>query len=161
MFTIKSFSYCRPGFTKLCKPNSFLFTRNLSNEPKIKEVVVPNTPPHTAPYSKGIIAGGFVFVSGQLAINPKTNTLVDSDIKEQTRLSILSMKQVLEAAGSGLDKVVKTTVLLDDISEWPAMNEEYIKHFGKPAPARAAYEVSKLPFDAKVEIECIALAPKE
>ncbi|PVZ97892.1 hypothetical protein BB558_006137 [Smittium angustum] len=107
-----------------------------------KEVIVPDAPINTAPYSRAVIANG-----------------CNGDITEQTRLTILNLKRVLEAAGSSLDKVVKTTVFLSDINEWPIMNVEYAKHFLKPAPARSAFQVANLPGGLKVEIECIALAP--
>ncbi|PVU87910.1 hypothetical protein BB559_005827 [Furculomyces boomerangus] len=124
-----------------------------------KEVNVPGAPVNNAPYSRAVIANGFVFVSGQVPTDPVSFEVVHGDITEQTRLSILSLKKILEAAGSSLDKVVKTTVFLSDINEWPAMNVEYAKHFLKPAPARSAFQVANLPFGVKVEIECIALAP--
>ncbi|PVU96394.1 hypothetical protein BB561_001200 [Smittium simulii] len=122
------------------------------------EVTLPNAPTTGAPYSKAIIANGQVFCSGQIGLDPATNQISTGGIQEQTKLCLLSMKQILEAAGSSMDKVVKTTVFLSDISEWPAMNEEYAKHFSKPAPARSAFQVAALPFGAKVEVECIALA---
>ncbi|PVU86353.1 hypothetical protein BB559_006549 [Furculomyces boomerangus] len=124
-----------------------------------KEVIVPDAPINTAPYSRAVIANGFVFVSGQVSTDPVTFEDVHGDITEQTRLTILNLKRVLEAAGSSLDKVVKTTVFLSDINEWPIMNVEYAKHFLKPAPARSAFQVANLPGGLKVEIECIALAP--
>ncbi|OMJ07451.1 RutC family protein [Smittium culicis] len=123
----------------------------------IKEVQVPNFPVGAAPYSRGIKTNDLIFVSGQLAYCTKTNEFINGDITEQTRLVMLNVKRVLEAAGSSMDRVVKVTVFLTDMKEFPAMNAEYSKHFGKPAPTRSAFQVVALPNNAKVEIECIAL----
>ncbi|OMJ25207.1 RutC family protein [Smittium culicis] len=123
----------------------------------IQEVQVPNFPVGQAPYSRAIKAGETVYVSGQLAFDLNTNEFVNGDIVEQTNLCILNVKRVVEAAGSSLDKVVKVTVFLADINDWPAMNVEYAKHFLKPAPARSAFQVAALPFGAKIEMECIAV----
>ncbi|OLY83071.1 RutC family protein [Smittium mucronatum] len=125
--------------------------------PAIQEVQVPNFPVGDSPYSRGIKAGNQVYVSGQLAFDLTTNEFINGDIADQTRLCILNVKRVLEAAGSSLDKTVKVTVFLADINDWPAMNVEYAKHFLKPAPARSAFQVAALPFGAKVEIEAIAV----
>ncbi|OMH79069.1 RutC family protein [Zancudomyces culisetae] len=106
--------------------------------------------------ARAIVSGGTVYVSGQLPVDSKTNEFVNGDITLQTKIVLENVKEILEAAGSSMDKVVKTTVLLTDINEWPAMNEEYAKHFTKPYPARVAYQVVNLPKGAKVEIDCIA-----
>ncbi|OMH83211.1 RutC family protein [Zancudomyces culisetae] len=112
-----------------------------------KEVILPNSAPSAGPYS------------GQLAIDPVTKQFVNGDITEQTRISLMNVKALVEAAGSSMDHIVKTTVYLADINEWPIMNEEYSKHFSKPAPARSAFQVAALPLGAKVEIEVIAAIP--
>lgn len=108
-------------------------------------------------YSQGIEAGNFVFCSGQLPINPATGEMPE-DIKAQTEASIANVKAVLEAAGSSLCKVVKTTCFLADISDFASFNEVYAKHFpANGAPARSAVGIAALPKGAKVEIEAIAI----
>lgn len=114
-------------------------------------------PAAIGPYSQGIEAGNFVFCSGQLSINPATGERPE-DIKAQTEASIANVKAVLEAAGSSLCKVVKTTCFLADISDFASFNEVYAKHFpANGAPARSAVGIAALPKGAKVEIEAIAI----
>ena len=114
-------------------------------------------PAAIGPYSQGIEAGNFVFCSGQLPINPATGERPE-DIKAQTEASIANVKAVLEAAGSSLCKVVKTTCFLADISDFASFNEVYAKHFpANGAPARSAVGIAALPKGAKVEIETIAI----
>lgn len=114
-------------------------------------------PAAIGPYSQGIEAGNFVFCSGQLPINPDTGERPE-DIKAQTEASIANVKAVLEAAGSSLCKVVKTTCFLADISDFASFNEVYAKHFpANGAPARSAVGIAALPKGAKVEIEAIAI----
>jgi len=109
-----------------------------------------------APYSQAIQAGGFVFVSGQLALRPDHAEIVGESIGEQTEQVFANLRAILEAAGSGLDRVVKTTVYLADLGDFAAMNEVYARHVGDVPPARATIEVSALPSGAKVEIEAVA-----
>jgi 2-iminobutanoate/2-iminopropanoate deaminase len=109
-----------------------------------------------APYSQAIAAGGFVFVSGQLGLKPGDSTISGS-IEEQTEQVFANLKAILEAAGSGLDRLVKTTVFLQHLDDFQAMNSVYAKHVGEQPPARATVEVAKLPSGALVEIEAIAL----
>jgi 2-iminobutanoate/2-iminopropanoate deaminase len=109
-----------------------------------------------APYSQAIAAGGFVFVSGQLGLEPG-NTAISGDIAAQTEQVFANLKAILEEAGSGLDRLVKTTVYIQHLDDFPAMNEVYAKHVGEQPPARATVEVGKLPSGALVEIEAIAL----
>lgn len=111
-----------------------------------------------APYSQAIKAGGLVFVSGQVALVPGATEPVGSDVGEQTEQVFANLRAILEAAGSGLDRVVKTTVYLSDLDHFQAMNDVYRTHVGEVPPARATVEVSALPSGALVEIDAIALA---
>jgi 2-iminobutanoate/2-iminopropanoate deaminase len=110
-----------------------------------------------APYSQAIRANGFVFVSGQLSLEPEHAEIVGDSIQEQTEKVFDNLQAILEEAGSGLDRIVKTTVFLADLGDFAGMNEVYARRVGQPPPARATVEVSKLPSGAKVEIEAIAL----
>ncbi len=123
----------------------------------MKAVATEQAPGAIGPYSQAIEANGFLFVSGQLPIDPKTGAFAGDDIKAQTKQSLLNAKAILEAAGSGMDKVCKTTVLLADIKTFVEMNEVYGTFFVEPFPARAAFEVAELPKGAMVEIEMIAV----
>ncbi len=109
-----------------------------------------------APYSQAIRAGDLVFVSGQLAIDPETNQLVEGGIVEQTDRVMQNLSAILDEAGSGLDQLVKTTIYLADLDHFAAMNEVYGRHVGSEPPARATIEVSGLPQGALIEIEAIA-----
>ena len=109
-----------------------------------------------APYSQAIKAGGFVFVSGQLALRPDHAEIVGDSIGEQTEQVFANLRAILEAAGSGLDRVVKTTVYLADLGDFAGMNEVYARHVGDVPPARATVEIAALPSGAKVEIEAVA-----
>jgi 2-iminobutanoate/2-iminopropanoate deaminase len=109
-----------------------------------------------APYSQAITAGGFVFVSGQLGLRPGESEF-SGGITEQTEQIFQNLRAILAEAGSGLDRLVKTTVFLLDLGEFQAMNEVYARHVGDVPPARATVEISALPSGARVEIEAIAL----
>ena len=122
----------------------------------MKAIVTNNAPAAIGPYSQAVEANGFVYVSGQLPINPSTGGFVDGGIKEQTRQSLLNAKAILNEAGLDLCNVVKTTVLLSDIADFQAMNEVYAEMFTSPFPARSAFAVRALPKNALVEIEVIA-----
>ena len=111
-----------------------------------------------APYSQAISTGGLVFVSGQLALRPDHAEIVGDSIAEQTEQVFANLAAILQAAGSGLDRLVKTTVYLADLGDFGEMNEVYARHVGDAPPARATIEVAALPSGAKVEIEAIALA---
>jgi 2-iminobutanoate/2-iminopropanoate deaminase len=111
-----------------------------------------------APYSQAIRANGFVFVSGQLALRPDHAEIVGESIGEQTEQVFDNLQAILEASGSSLDRIVKTTVFLVDLDDFAGMNEVYARRVGEPPPARATVEISKLPSGAKVEIEAVALA---
>jgi len=110
-----------------------------------------------APYSQAIISGDLVFASGQVPLDPATGALVDGGVSEQTEQVLRNVQFVLEEAGSGLDRVLKTTVFLTDLGTFAAMNEVYARHFTAPYPARSTVEVSALPAGAAVEIECTAV----
>ena len=109
-----------------------------------------------APYSQAIKAGGFVFVSGQLSLRPGDKELTGGTIEEQTEQVFANLRAILEAAGSGLDRLVKTTVFLQDLGDFQGMNSVYATHVGEMPPARSTVEVAKLPSGALVEIEAIA-----
>jgi 2-iminobutanoate/2-iminopropanoate deaminase len=111
-----------------------------------------------APYSQAIRAGGLVFVSGQVALTPGASELAGSGVAEQTEQVLANLRAILEAAGSGLDRVVKTTVYLRNLDDFQAMNDVYRRYVGEVPPARATVEVSALPSGALVEIDAIALA---
>jgi len=115
-----------------------------------------SAPKAIGPYSQAIISGGLVFCSGQVPIDPATGELVAGGIQEQTHRSLMNLKAVLEAAGSGLDRVVKTTVFLQSMNDFAAMNAVYATYFSNDPPARSTVEVARLPRNALVEIECIA-----
>jgi 2-iminobutanoate/2-iminopropanoate deaminase len=110
-----------------------------------------------APYSQAIKTGGLVFVSGQLGLRPGEHQMVDGGITPQTEQVFSNLKAILEEAGSSLDRLVKTTVYLQNLDDFAAMNEVYAKHVGDTAPARATVEVAKLPSGSLVEIEAIAV----
>jgi 2-iminobutanoate/2-iminopropanoate deaminase len=109
-----------------------------------------------APYSQAIVAGRFVFVSGQLGLQPG-DTAISGGIEEQTEQVFVNLQAILEEAGTGLDRLVKTTVFLQSLDDFRAMNEVYAKHVGGQPPARATIEVAKLPSGALVEIEAVAI----
>ena len=123
-----------------------------------KEVRTDKAPKAIGPYSQAIIAGGLVFASGQIAIDPATGELGTGPVEEQTRQVLKNLAAVLEAAGSSLDRVVKATVFLQDMNDFSRMNQVYSEAFQPPYPARAAVQVARLPRDVKVEIEAVALA---
>ena len=110
-----------------------------------------------APYSQAIRANGLVFVSGQLALRPGEKELVAGGIAEQTEQVLANLRAILEAAGSSLDRIVKTTVFLQSLDDFAGMNEVYARHVGDVPPARSTVEVAKLPSGALVEIEAVAL----
>jgi 2-iminobutanoate/2-iminopropanoate deaminase len=123
----------------------------------MKSIVQTSTAPQAiGPYSQATVSLGLVFVSGQIPLHPDTGLLMDGSIEEQTRRVLLNLKAVLEAAGSSLALVVKTTVFLKDLGDFPAVNEVYAEFFGDSLPARATVEVSRLPRDVAVEIDAIA-----
>ncbi|MEW6672067.1 MAG: RidA family protein [Thermodesulfobacteriota bacterium] len=120
-------------------------------------VKTEKAPGAIGPYSQAVRAGAFVFVSGQLALSPETGKLVDHDIQAETRQAVANLKNILVAAGSSLDQVVKTTLFIRKMDDFPKINEAYAEFFPKDAPARSCVEVSCLPRNANIEIEAIAL----
>ncbi len=123
----------------------------------MKEIISStNAPSAIGPYSQAVKAGGFLFVSGQLPVNPATGAFPDGGVTEQTRQSLTNLKSILTAAGMSLDDVVRVGVFLQNMDDFAAMNEVYGAFFTKDCPARAAVQVAKLPKDALVEIEAIA-----
>ncbi|BAA29948.1 137aa long hypothetical protein [Pyrococcus horikoshii OT3] len=123
----------------------------------MKEVIfTENAPKPIGPYSQAIKAGNFLFIAGQIPIDPKTGEIVKGDIKDQTRQVLENIKAILEAAGYSLNDVIKVTVYLKDMNDFAKMNEVYAEYFGESKPARVAVEVSRLPKDVLIEIEAIA-----
>jgi 2-iminobutanoate/2-iminopropanoate deaminase len=110
-----------------------------------------------APYSQAIVCGDLVFATGQIPLDPSTNALVAGGVAEQTEQVLRNLQAVLEEAGSGLDRALKTTVFLTDLGTFGEMNDVYGRHLTAPYPARSTIEVSALPAGASVEIECIAV----
>lgn len=121
-----------------------------------KAIATSQAPAAIGPYSQAIEAGGMVFVSGQLPIDPATGNFVEGGIKELTAQSLTNIKHILEEAGLAMDNVVKTCVFLADINDFAEMNEVYATFFEAPFPARSAMAVKTLPKGSRIEIECIA-----
>jgi len=124
----------------------------------VKEIIsTENAPGAIGPYSQAVRAGNLLFCSGQIPIDPETGEFVSDDVAEQTERVIQNLRAVLEAGGGGLDSVVKTTVFLQDMADFAAMNEVYARFFDANKPARATVQAAGLPRNAKVEIECVAV----
>jgi len=125
----------------------------------MKDVVfTPRGPKPIGPYSQAIRASGFLFISGQVGFDPQTGEFVGNDVRSQTERVLENLKAILEAAGATLNHVVKTTVFLKDMNDFPAMNEVYAKFFSAAPPARSTVQAARLPKDALVEIDVIAVA---
>ena len=125
-----------------------------------RAVRTDTTRPSTAPLSPAIVAGDFVFVSGQLGVDPKTGEFAGTGLEEQAEQVLRNLSAVLEAAGSDLNHVVKTTVFLADMNDFSKMNEIYGRHFKVDPPARSTVQVARLPRNARIEIEAIAILKK-
>lgn len=124
----------------------------------MKQVVkTENAPQAIGPYAQAIIAGNMVYTSGQIPLDPRTGEFVSGGIAEQTEQVLRNLAAVLEAAGSNLERAVKTTVFLADMSDFAVMNEVYARHFKAEPPARSTVQAARLPRDARVEIEVVAL----
>ncbi len=123
----------------------------------IETVATDRGPKAIGPYSQAVRANGFVFLSGQIPLDPKTQQIVEGDVAVQTERVMENLKGVVEAAGSSLHHVVKTTVFLADMNDFAAMNEVYARYFTANAPARSTVEVARLPKNVRVEIDLIAL----
>jgi 2-iminobutanoate/2-iminopropanoate deaminase len=125
----------------------------------MKEIVTTDRGPKPiGPYSQAVKTNGFLYLSGQVALDPKTNEMSTGDIRQQTERALENIKGILEAAGSNLHHVVKSTVFLKDMNDFPAMNEVYARYFTAAPPARSTVQAARLPKDALVEIEVIAAA---
>lgn len=121
-------------------------------------IATTSAPAAIGPYSQGVKANGFLFLSGQVALDPASGQVVPGDIRAQTERVLKNLEAVLAAAGNSMDAVVKTTVYLTDLGDFAAMNEVYARFFPQAPPARATVEVRRLPKDVKVEIDLIAVA---
>lgn len=123
---------------------------------ELRTVHTDDAPAAIGPYSQAVVTDGWVFCSGQIPIDPATGGLLEGDVQAQTDRVLKNLRAVLEAAGSSLSSVVKTTVFLVDMDDFQAMNEVYARHFGDHRPARAAVEAAALPKHVAIEIECVA-----
>lgn len=130
----------------------------MSNGGELKKIIATDKAPKAiGPYSQAIVHGGLAFLSGQIPLDPATGQVVDGGIAAQTERVLENIKSVLEACGSSLDQVVKTTVFLKDMSEFAQMNEVYARYFSANPPARSTVEAARLPRDVRVEIEAIGI----
>jgi 2-iminobutanoate/2-iminopropanoate deaminase len=125
----------------------------------MRTVHTSHAPAAIGPYSQALIAGGFVHTSGQIALDPATGMLVGADAATQARQVLANLRAVLEACGCRMSDVVKATVYLADMNDFAAVNAVYAEAFGAHKPARSTVQAARLPRDAKVEIDCVALAP--
>ena len=126
----------------------------------MREVIsTPDAPKAIGPYSQGVRANGLVFTAGQVAFDPKTQQIVDGDISAQTERVMQNLSAILTAAGCGMQDVIRSTVFLKNMDDFAAMNAVYAKYFSTAPPARSTVEVSRLPKNALVEIDMIAIAP--
>jgi len=124
----------------------------------MKEIVLTaRGPKPIGPYSQAIKSNGFLFVSGQIALDPQSGEFVGTDVRQQTERVLENLEAILEAAGSSLKHVVKTTVFLKDMNDFPAMNETYARYFNTTPPARSTIQAARLPKDALVEIDVVAV----
>ena len=127
----------------------------------MKQIIsTPQAPRAIGPYSQAVVHNGLAYLSGQIPLDPATGTLIEGGIAEQTDRVLQNLKSVLEASGSSLDQILKTTVYLADMAEFAAMNDIYARYFPTSAPARATIQAARLPRDVRVEIDCIAATLK-
>jgi 2-iminobutanoate/2-iminopropanoate deaminase len=128
----------------------------------VKQIIATEHAPQAiGPYSQAVVANGFLFASGQIPIDPATGQFVEGGIVEQTEQVLRNVSKLLEAAGTSLARVVKTTVFLADMNDFAAMNDAYARFFGAEPPARSTVQAARLPRDARVEIEVVAFAGSE
>ena len=127
----------------------------------MRTIATPDAPRAIGPYSQAMLTGGQVYTAGQIALDPVSMELVQGDVAEQTERVMQNLRAILEAAGSGMSSVIKTTVYLIDIGDFAAMNEVYARHFGDHRPARSTVAVAALPKGARVEIDAIAIRDKD
>ena len=143
------------GFATLFGPTVFPFhERSCAMK---KEIKTHDAPHALGPFSQAIEINGMIFVSGQIALDPISGEFQLGTIEEQARLTLSNLKAIIEAAGSSLQKVIKCTVLLQDLNDYAAVNAVYREFFPSPYPARVAVQVARLPLDAKIEIDAIAI----
>ena len=129
----------------------------MSAEPSKRRVVATDSAPRAiGPYSQAVVAGGFLFCSGQIPLDPESGILVSGTVADETRRVLENLRAVLAAAGLGLDAVVRTTVYLTDLADFPVVNQVYAEFFPAPSPARSTVQVAALPRQARVEIDAIA-----
>ena len=121
-----------------------------------KTVATEKAPQAIGPYSQAVVHGGIAYLSGQIPLDPSTNQLLEGDIAAQTQRVLENLKAVLEACGASLDSVLKTTVFLKDIADFPKMNEVYGRYFSQHPPARSTVQAARLPRDVSIEIDAIA-----
>jgi 2-iminobutanoate/2-iminopropanoate deaminase len=121
-----------------------------------KQFISADAPKPIGPYSQGVVAGGFMFVSGQIPLDPRTNELVTGDIEAQTEQVLKNLMAILKEGKMGPENVVKTTVFLSDLSDFAKMNEVYARHLGKQPPARSTIQAAGLPRGVKIEIDAVA-----
>lgn len=122
-----------------------------------KTIYSPSAPQPVGPYSQAILSNGFLFISGQIALDPKTGAMVQQSIEEETNQVLNNIEAILKAAGMSFSNVVKTTIFLSDINNFAKVNEIYASRFAENPPARETVEVSKLPKNGNVEISCVAV----
>ena len=125
-----------------------------------RKVQTAQAPAAIGPYSQAIVANGFVFTAGQIALDPSTMNVVEGDVAAQTEQVMKNLRAILEEAGTGMQNVVKTLVFLRSMDDFAAMNEVYARHFSDPFPARSTVQAARLPRDVAVEIEAIAILPE-
>jgi len=127
----------------------------------MRTIATPDAPRAIGPYSQAMLTGGQVYTAGQIALDPVSMELVQGDVAEQTERVMQNLRAILEAAGSGMSSVIKTTVYLIDMGDFAAMNEVYARHFGDHRPARSTVAVAALPKGARVEIDAIGIREKD
>ncbi len=127
----------------------------------MRTIATPDAPRAIGPYSQAMLTGGQVFTAGQIALDPASMELVPGGVTEQTERVMQNLRAILEAAGSGMSSVIKTTVYLIDMGDFAAMNEVYARHFGDHRPARSTVAVAALPKGARVEIDAIGIREKD
>lgn len=128
---------------------------------EIKKVFSPSAPAAIGPYSQGVLAGNFLFVSGQLPLDPETGDFVEGGVKDRTRQVIENIKAIVEEAGSNLNHVVKSTIYVTDLASYASVNEVYAEYFQTMLPARAVVAVAALPKNADIEMDVITYIPNE
>jgi 2-iminobutanoate/2-iminopropanoate deaminase len=157
----KASRVCCAGKASVRICNLFASLRKGTSETVRQIVKTEEAPGAIGPYSQAVVANGFVYASGQIPTDPATGRFVEGGIREQTHQVLRNLSKVLEAAGSSLKRVLKTTVFLSDMNDFAAMNEVYASFFRDEPPARSTVEAARLPRDARVEIDVIALAGDE